>query len=159
VCTGPSAQSYAAYSTLGFCPNPRLDFDNRLDTASADRYLTENVNVDVPPAGQTLRVMVHYNTNAVADVQSPDAGPPASIEVHPIVNVYCDGELAGSFGGDPELVADAEEVAGFQTPGQMWRVVDIATKNTGCTLTPLAAPGGATSSAYWISDWDPSWGN
>ncbi len=158
-CTGPSAQNYPAYSVTGYCPNPRLDFDSRLDSASAARYITENINLDNPNTGDTFRVMVHYNTNVIADGQNPDAGMASPIETHPLVNVYCDGELAGSFGGDPELRSDPEEVAGFATPGQMWRVVDVAVAAKGCALTPLAAPSGGALSGYWISDWDPSYGN
>jgi hypothetical protein len=158
-CTGPRAQNYAAYQFLGYCPNPRLDFDNRLDTASTARYLTENVNLDTPFAGGgTFRVMVHYASNVRVDAQGPDAGTPAAIETRPIVNVYCNGTLQGSFGGDPTQSGDGDELSGFERPDQMWRVVDIRVGADGCALDPLEAPG-ASSTNYWLTDLDPAYGN
>jgi hypothetical protein len=154
-CTGPLAQNYAAYSVLGFCPNPRLDTDNRLDAHSRAAYLTENISLDNPRIGDQFRIMVHYNTNVLADAADTDAGPAASIEVHPIVNVYCAGELRGSFGGDPEQSGDAEEL-GMSSPGDMWRVADVAVRVDGCALGPLHDP--ALGSGYWVTGFDPNYG-
>ncbi|HEX7477127.1 MAG TPA: MopE-related protein [Polyangiales bacterium] len=156
-CTGPGAQNYPAYQVIGFCPNPRLDADNRLDNNSQASYIAENVNLDNPASGDSFRVMVHYNTNVVADAQSPDAGAAPPIATHPLVNVYCDGVLAGSFGGDPQTLGDPDEVSGFDTPGQMWRVVDVSMSVSGCTLAPLSAPAPATG--YWLGSWDAAYGN
>ncbi len=156
-CTGQGAQNFPAYQVLGFCPNPRLDADNRLDESSQAAYIAENVNLDDPKNGDLFRVMVHYNTNVLADAQPADAGPPPAIATHPLVNVYCDGVLAGSFGGDPTVLGDADELGGFDTPGQMWRVVDVTMSAAGCSLAPLSPP--APAKGYWVTAWDPSYGN
>jgi hypothetical protein len=154
-CTGPNAQNYAAYSVIGFCPNPRLDADNRLDSQSRATYIPENINLDNPSVGDQFRVMVQYNTNVLADSLSADAGTAPSIAAHPIVNVYCAGELRGSFGGDPEQTGDAEELEMSQ-PGAMWRVADIAISSAGCALTPLHSP--LPGGGYWLSGFDTSYG-
>jgi hypothetical protein len=155
-CSGEGAQNYAAYSALGYCPNPRLDADNRLDEASAARYITENINLDAPQNGDELRVMVHYNTNLPADEAEPGSLPLPAIATHPLVNVYCNGELHGSFGGDPVILGDSEELEGFTTPGQMWRVLDVTTWTDGCTVSGLQAP--APSGGYWVSEWEAHYG-
>jgi hypothetical protein len=153
-CTGPQAQNYPAYSVLGFCPNPRLDADNRLDTHSRSVYVTENINLDNPNDGDNFRVVVHYDTNVLSDDPNADtdAGVSMPIEAHPLVNVYCAGELQGSFGGDPEQSGDAEEL-GLALPGQLWRVADIAISATDCTVTPLMAPGGG----YQVTGFEPGY--
>jgi len=99
--------------------------------------------------------MVHYaaNTSAQAD---GDAGMPAAYETHPIVNVYCDGELRGTFGGIPEVLGDPEEV-GLSYEGQMWRVADIVSADGTCNVTALKAP--ETDSGYWVSTFDASYGH
>jgi hypothetical protein len=99
--------------------------------------------------------MVQYNTNVLADSLSADAGTAPSIAAHPIVNVYCAGELRGSFGGDPEQTGDAEELEMSQ-PGAMWRVADIAISSAGCALTPLHSP--LPGGGYWLSGFDTSYG-
>ncbi|HKU38108.1 MAG TPA: hypothetical protein VJR89_08175, partial [Polyangiales bacterium] len=155
-CSGTIAQNYATYSLLGYCPNPRLDADNRLDSKSAAKYVTENISLDAPVPGDRFRVMVHYSTNTLADALDEDAGTPPSIETHPIVNVYCDGELRGSFGGVPEQLGDLEEV-GLSYPGQMWRVADIVSADGTCTVNPLVAP--KVGLGYWVSGFDASYGD
>jgi hypothetical protein len=154
-CSGPQAQNYPAYSALGFCPNPRLDADNRLDAHSRAAYVTENVSLDNPRIGDQFRIMVQYNSNVLADAQDADSGPPTSIETHPIVNVYCGGELRGSFGGDPDQSGDAEEL-GMSQPGEMWRVADIAVLSNGCAVGALKDP--AQGSGYWVTQFDSSYG-
>lgn len=146
-CTGPLALNYAGYELLGYCPNPRLDIDNRDVTNTAGnnggRFVTENINLDNPTNNQRFRVMVDYFGNALSDT-GVDGGVITPIDTEPLVNVYCGGELVGTFGGNPDLRGDTDELTGFNTPGQQWRVVDIQTTGSGnnlsCTLTPLTAP-------------------
>jgi hypothetical protein len=154
-CSGPGAQNYAAYNALGFCPNPRLEADNRLDGPSRATYVTENISLDNPQLGDQFRILVHYNSNLLADVADADAGVVPSIATHPIVNVYCDGELRGSFGGDPAQSGDAEEVT-MSTPGDMWRVVDVAVHSDGCALYALKNPG--SGAGYWQTGFDSAYG-
>jgi hypothetical protein len=91
----------------------------------------------------------------LADAQDADAGPAPAIETHPIVNVYCGGELRGSFGGDPDQTGDAEEL-GLSQPGEMWRVADIAVLNSGCAVGGLEDP--ARGAGYWVTPFDSSYG-
>jgi hypothetical protein len=151
-CTGKLAQNYDAYQYLGYCPNPRLDIDNR--DLRSERYVTENINLDSPREGDNFRVMVYYYANAESDGTTVvDAGALApKIEVLPLVNVYCGGALKGSFGGGPD---SSNAVRGFDTPGEMWRVVDIAfggRSDTDC-MPILVAPPDAES-IYHVSERD-----
>jgi len=150
-----SAQNYQTYALLGYCPNPRLDADNRLDTKSASKYVTENISLDAPASGDRFRVMVHYNTSLAADALDEDAGIAPAVETHPIVNVYCDGDLRGSFGGAPEQLGDLEEV-GLSYPGTMWRVADIVSGNGTCSVNPLVPP--KVGFGYWVTGFDASYG-
>jgi hypothetical protein len=155
-CTGPLAPNYPAYSLIGFCPNPRLDADNKLNSLSSSAYIPENINLDNPNVGDQFRVMIQYSTNVLADrLDAADAGALPAIETHPIVNVYCAGELRASFGGDPEQLGDAEEVR-ISQPGEMWRVADVAISSGGCAVTPLHSP--LPGGGYWLSGFDSSYG-
>jgi hypothetical protein len=156
LCTGASAQNYAAYASIGACPNPRLDINNRLDQLSASRYLTETIALDAPVAGDRFRVMVHYAASTNAGDDGEDAGMPAARETHPIVNVYCDGTLSGTFGGIPDVLGDPEEV-GLSYQGQMWRVADIVSADGTCNVAALTSP--ETGSGYWVSTIDASYGH
>lgn len=148
-CTGPLALNYTAYQLLGYCPSPRLDIDNRNLTNSASnnggRFITENINIDAPGNNHRFRVLVDYFANALSQ-PNVDGGVITPIDTEPLVNVYCGGTLAGTFGGDPDVRNDPDELSGFNTPGQQWRVVDIQTQGSGnnvsCTLTPLTAASG-----------------
>ena len=128
---GPEGASWIA---LGYCRNPRLDIDS-ID----DNGVPENINVDQPQNGGTYRVMVHYwggTGNA-----------------HPMVNVYCGGHLLGTYGAAPDVVPNFDSSG--STTGDVWRVVDVTptvtgTTTTGCTLTPLHAPGMTTG--YWVTN-------
>jgi hypothetical protein len=162
-CTGENAPNYQAYhDILGYCPNPRLDIDNK--EMNATRYVTENINLDNPRSGDQFRVMVEYYTNIEADaLVDVDSGVPLpTIEVHPLVNVYCGGELQGSFGGvsdpDEQDENDSFVLHGFDTPGEMWRVVDLEVQegsSTRCALTPVRDPD--SESIYAISDHDETY--
>lgn len=154
-CTGPTAQNFATYSQLGFCPNPRLDADNRLDARSRAVYITENINLDVPSPGDRFRVAVLYKANVLSDEHIDDAGSAPSIDTRAWVNVYCDGDLLGTFGGDPEQKLDAAAIQ-LSTPGMLWRVADVAVSNAGCEISPLRDP--LTQRGYWITNHDFSYG-
>lgn len=108
------------------------------------RFITENINVDAPGNNHRFRVLVDYFANALSQ-PNLDGGVITPIDTEPLVNVYCGGTLAGSFGGDPDVRNDPDEVTDFNTPGQQWRVADIQTHGSGnnltCTLTPITAVG------------------
>lgn len=153
-CTGESARNYALYEDFGGCPNPRLEADYDLNATSLARYGAENINLDSPRQGDQFRVMVHYKASQRDAADADDAGMPAVVETHPIVNIYCDGALRGSFGGIPELLGDGDEL-GLASPGQMWRVADIVSSDGTCSVDPLAPRG--VGSGYWVSGFDASY--
>jgi hypothetical protein len=132
-CTGPGARG--AFSS--YCPNPRLDIDN---ISESTQYVPENINLDVPHNGDNFRVMVHHY-----DFDDRPA--------RPLVNIYCGGELKGTYGAAPDLVPDFRFGGGDQQ-GSMWRVVDITMHvgasgvTTGCLLNPIFAP---NTSDYWVT--------
>jgi hypothetical protein len=100
--------------------------------------------------------MVHYAATVSADDRGEDAGMPAIHTTHPIVNIYCNGELSGTFGGIPEVLGDPEEV-GLSYEGQMWRVADIVSADGTCDVTPLVSP--EVGSGYWVSGFDARYGD
>ncbi|MBN2358574.1 MAG: hypothetical protein JXR83_03915, partial [Deltaproteobacteria bacterium] len=136
-CTGPGARG----SFTGSCPNPRLDIDN---ISQSQSYVPENINLDNPNHGDRFRVMVHH-------YDSEDRA------ARPLVNVYCGGELRGSYGVAPDLVSGFDQ-GGGRNRGSMWRVVDVtmqvAGQGTDCALAPISPPGG---SGYWVTNDDPSY--
>ncbi|MBK9031584.1 MAG: thrombospondin type 3 repeat-containing protein [Myxococcales bacterium] len=124
----------AQWTTLGYCRNPRLDIDSITNNG-----VPENINVDTPGNGETFRVMTHYYSGTGV--------------VHPMINIYCGGELRGSYG------APGNQLTNFDTSGSsagdMWRVVDatmmvIAGVTVGCDLTPLHPP--AQTTGYWVTN-------
>jgi len=154
-CTGPAAQNFQTYRALGFCPNPRLDADNRLDARSRTVYITENINLDVPKPGDQFRVAVLYKANVLSDLHMEDAGTVANIDTRAWVNVYCEGDLLGTFGGDPEQQFDPDAIQ-LSSPGMLWRVADVAVSNAGCEISPLRDP--LTQRGYWVTSQDFSYG-
>ncbi|MBN2360118.1 MAG: hypothetical protein JXR83_11755 [Deltaproteobacteria bacterium] len=132
-CTGPGARGAFSH----YCPNPRLDIDN---ISESTQYVPENINLDVPRAGDIFRVMVHHY-----DFDDRPAKP--------LVNVYCGGELRGTYGAAPDLVSGFG-YGGGDGQGSMWRVVDVtmqvdaAGNTTGCALNPIFAPG---TQDYWVT--------
>lgn len=136
-CSGPGARGGFTNS----CPNPRLDIDNIREHA---QYVPENINVDNPRDGDRFRVMVHY-----FDIEK-------RIETHPVVNVYCGGELRGTFGAAPNQLMGFRQGGGNEG-GHMWRVVDITANvdadgvTESCELEPLSLEG-----MPWVTLNDPS---
>ncbi len=131
------------WSALGYCANPRLDIDNNLVMSIGT---PENVNLDDPHDGDTFRVMVQNFTGT---------------ETHPMVNIYCDGRLVGTYGAAPDLVPTFSGSRGSTSCGAMWRVVDVTTHvdasggTTGCDLSALHPP--AATSGYWVTTDDASY--
>ena len=124
----------ATWMTLGYCRNPRLDIDSINDNG-----VPENINVDIPQNNGTYRVMVHYW-----------GGTGAS---HPLVNVYCGGNLRGTYGAAPDVVPNFDSSG--STTGDVWRVVDatptvVAGVTTDCVLTPLHPP--SMTTGYWVTN-------
>lgn len=121
-CTGPGAQGSFSEN----CPNPRLDIDN---IRESDSYVPENINLDNPADGDAFRVMVHHYSSTTR-------------LTHPLINVYCGGELRGSYGVSPDLVESFDQ-GGGREEGDMWRVVDVQMSvdaqgvTTDCQLDPM----------------------
>ena len=115
-------------SLVGYCQNPRLDIDNNLEEGIG---VPENINIDRPVNGETYRVMVHNFTGALA---------------HPMINIYCGGELKATLGAQPDRVPNFQGAALFSV-GAMWRALDVTTwvdesgETRDCAVNPLHPPG------------------
>ena len=92
----------SAWSSLGYCANPRLDIDNNLVQGTG---LPENINVDVPRDGETFRIMVQNFTG---------------LSANPIVNVYCGGQRVATYGAPPSVVTG---FTGTDARFERWRDV------------------------------------
>jgi hypothetical protein len=131
----------AAWRSLGFCANPRLDIDNNLDEGTG---VPENINVDNPRNAETFRVMVENYSGTLS---------------RPLVNVYCSGRRVATYGEAPNTVQGFQGRHGNESVGAMWRVADVtvrvdaANRTTGCDVEPLHPPG--TTRGYWITQDDP----
>jgi hypothetical protein len=132
-------------STPGMdCYSPRLDNDN-ISTPG----IAENTNIDTPKAGDSFRSMVHYYSNGF------------NVEEHPIVNIYCGGNLLATYGQAPNQLSGFKTGAGDPTKGQMWRVADVAPMvdatglTTGCTITAIHPP--STTSGFYITTNDTTY--
>ena len=72
---------------------------------------------------------------------------------HPMVNVYCGGNLRGTYGAPGNQLTNFDSSGGQS--GDMWRVVDATTIVMGgltvdCNLVPLHPPGQSTG--YWVDN-------
>lgn len=134
ICEGSQNGAVYSHPAVGYCPNPRLDADSRLDGASESRYITENINLDHPETGDQYRVMVQYNTNLASA-----GGENVSVPTRPLVNLYCGGQLVASHGVFPD--GDREAGPTLSETGQRWRVADVVISQGGpdtrCQVTPL----------------------
>ena len=137
---GPQGDQWRA---LGYCANPRLDIDNNLVEGVG---LPENINVDNPNNRDQFRVMVQNFSGTIA---------------RPIVNIYCGGRRAATFGAAPDTVPVFTGASGSFSVGAMWRVADVRVVvdedgvTTDCEVTPIHPPG--ASSGYRVTYDDPSW--
>ncbi len=115
------------------CSNPRLDVDSIRNDG-----VPENINVDNPNDGDEFRVAANYFSG--------------SVEAHPMVNVYCGGQLVGTYGGATvgSQRFGSTPITGFNrggsnASGSLWRVVDVLYHNRGgvesCDLTPIIRAG------------------
>ncbi|MBI4917511.1 MAG: hypothetical protein HY825_16850 [Acidobacteria bacterium] len=122
----------AGWAARGSCHNPRLDVDvvscNPAVTDPAGLFYCspENINVDAPPLGQPMRIMVHYFSALFY------AG-----ETNVTVNVYCGGALRATFGPQPLL--NGSGLGG----NDAWMVADVQfeTDECGtidCRIAPIA---------------------
>jgi hypothetical protein len=137
-------------SNLNACHNPRLDIDNIAEVGRP-----ENTNVDNPKNGEKFRAMVHYFGQDGARM-----GSVTPVEEHPIVNVYCGGNLKATYGQAPNTLGPCPGPACFNdgtgyAKGLMWRVADVtvavdgAGNTTDCAITALKPPG--ATSGYWVT--------
>jgi hypothetical protein len=98
----------------GFCANPRLDVDviycDSTETDPRGSFCApENINVDNPPLGEPMRIMVnYYSQHSYFGVTNA------------FVNVYCGGALRGSF-GPQELVNGSD----YGETNDNWLVADV----------------------------------
>jgi hypothetical protein len=148
VCIG-APQGSTWQSRIGACGNPRLDIDN-ISTPG----VPENINIDRPKNHESFRAMVHYYSSR-------------TLEVKPIVNVYCGGNLKATFGQAPDTLGPCpgpqcfNKGSGAVKKGHMWRVADVealtnaAGETIDCNVTPIH-PAGATS-GYSVTEDDISY--
>lgn len=136
---GPQGSQWEA---IGYCANPRLDIDNNLQQGVG---LPENINLDTPHDGDGFRIMVQNFTGALA---------------HPIVNVYCGGARAATFGAPPDpLTTFSGSADSYNSLGAMWRVADVLMQvsddgDVTCIVEGLLAAAGGSD--FNITQNDPS---
>jgi hypothetical protein len=73
--------------------------------------------------------------------------------VHPIVNIYCGGNLKATYGAQPNRVNNFDWGVGT-AGGVMWRVADVTAAVSGgvttdCTVTALHPPG--SNAGYYVT--------
>ena len=117
------------------CHNPRLDIDN----ISCDPTVTdpqdlqfcnpENINIDFPPMNKWTRIGVHYYS-----------AHGVTYNVHPVVKVFCHGQLAAELGNqgyyNPEAPVTFVPADGASpSTNVFWLVADVLFKNDECDDT------------------------
>ncbi len=132
------------WTALGYCHNPRLDIDN----VGGAPGTPENINVDNPKNGDQFRAAVHYYRNST------------TTDEHPMVNVYCGGNLKATFGKAPNTLTGFNSGQAYNA-GLLWRVadvkaiVDVQGNTTDCNVTALHPSG--SNSGYWVTNNDMSY--
>ena len=135
--SGPTWQT-----KINACHNPRLDIDN-ISTSG----VPENTNIDHPKNHETFRAMAHYYSG--------------SVEVHPIVNIYCGGQLKATYGQAPNTLGPCPGPTCFNSgsgfgAGLMWRVADVEALTNAmgdtvdCNVAPIHPP--MTTSGYYVTN-------
>ena len=121
------------WTSVGYCHNPRLDVDN----VGGSPGRPENINIDNPKNGDQFRAAVHHFRS---DTHTDE---------HPMVNIYCGGNLKATFGKAPNTLTGFNSGQGYNK-GLLWRVADVKAvvdsmgNTTDCTVTALH-PAGSTS--------------
>jgi len=130
VCRDAPHGEGAQWVTLGSCYNPRLDVDmiycttGETDPISATFCAPENINVDNPPLGQPMRILVnYYSAHSFAGTTNAS------------INVYCGGALRATLGPQPLTVSGG-------STGDNWLVADVmfyenACGTVECEVVPL----------------------
>ncbi len=111
------------WTNRGFCSNPRLDVDvincdpADTDPTSYNFCSPENVNVDTPALGEPYRIMVNYFS------AHSHTG-----ETNATVNVFCNGELRGTF-TPPVPLRNGDS---FSSANDNWLVADVVFTHGEC---------------------------
>jgi hypothetical protein len=121
------------------CHNPRLDLDNiscnpgASDPNDGDFCAPENINIDVPPKNQWMRIGVHYYPGTSSN------GYP----VRPNLKIFCNGSLGGALGTtgfyDPERPIEQT----LSASGTYWIAADVIfleedeCGSTECVVRPI----------------------
>jgi hypothetical protein len=127
------------------CLNPRLDIDNRGDT-DIKRYLPENINLDNPRKGEVFQIAVNHRTAKAVGTRA-------------LVNVYCGGNLRGSFALDP----DETPFSDVALASELWRVAEVAPRvnaagiTKDCALAPLHPAGSDDGALVTENDSSMTW--
>ncbi len=133
----------AQWRALGYCANPRLDIDNNLSEGTG---LPENINIDNPYDSDRFRIAVQNFSGTIA---------------RPVVNIYCGGRLAATYGAAPDTVPAFSGTRGSFGIGAVWRVaevqaiVDASGVTTDCVVTSVHPPG--ATSGYDVTYDDGRW--
>jgi hypothetical protein len=130
----------ADWTTRGGCANPRLDVDtNGIDGAcnagetdpNEDAFCApENINVDSPIIGQPYRVLANFYS---------DSGAARDTNVY--VNIFCGGNLRGSFGSDTSFMPFSSADGTVAGEGNAsWLVADVVFVEGACGLDCIVYP-------------------
>jgi hypothetical protein len=115
---GPNGSGALWQSNGQGCHNPRLDSDNITcdptvtDPSSGSFCNPENINIDYPDTEWT-RIGVHYYS-----------AHGETYDVHPVVKIFCDGDLAAELGGSG-FDAPVTYTSGMGSSA-FWLVADVA---------------------------------
>lgn len=122
----------SSWNTLGYCPNPRLESDN-----VSTKGRVELIVIDAPSDTSTYRILTQYYSG--------------SLVTHPVVNIYCGGHLAETYGAAADVVTTFTSGGTANRP--LWRVADVTTTVVGgvttCTVAPIHPPG--TTAGYYVT--------
>jgi hypothetical protein len=114
----PEGEGFQWETLRGACYNPRLDVDviscdpAQTDPRAGDFCAPENINIDNPPLNEPYRIMVNYYS------EHEHRGV-----TYPNVNIYCNGELRGSYGSDP--IVTLRRGDGISRFNDNWLVADV----------------------------------
>jgi hypothetical protein len=105
----------SSWEGMGFCANPRLDVDvitcttGDTDPTSSSFCAPENINVDNPPLGMPMRVMVnYYSQHSYSGITNAT------------INIYCGGALRATLGPEQLVVG-----GGYGESNDNWLVADV----------------------------------